>query len=118
MNVTYKGHRSNSGAPIVYRVEDDVDSMDSKEFKISPFYEWGYDGRGATQLAFDILYDYTKSVSLTAELYARFATEVIQKLDEDQWRLSSIELDPFLLSAKTSDTCSPSKVPTYEILLC
>ena len=105
MEVVYRGQRSNKGVAEVFRIEDDCDSMESKEFKPnhdycdkSPFFEWGYAGPGSIQLAHNILYDYSRDEALADNLHIRFAAEVICNLDENRWRLTQREIAPFILS--------------------
>jgi hypothetical protein len=107
VSIVYRGQRTKDGIPKVFRIEEHADEMNSEDFlpensdkNLSFFYEWGYAGPGSTQLAFDILYDYTKDPALTKSLYEKFAQEVICNLNENKWRLGHEEISPFILSIR------------------
>ena len=77
------------GAPLVPHYE-------VKQFTRRGF-EWTYEGASPQQLALAILFDHTGDNERAIALSAPFMKDVIANLDND-WRLSSDEVDAYLRS--------------------
>ena len=62
-------------------------------------FNWGYGGSGPSQLAFAILYHYTKDRDLVWRLHHNFKNEYVAGW-EDEWQITSAEIQAFINNQK------------------
>ena len=56
-------------------------------------FEWGYEGSGPAQLSFALLYDVTKDENFSFENYQNYKRDVVSRLDNSDWMLSTKEVE-------------------------
>ncbi len=93
---TYRGVRTESGT-IVSVTKENVTSKLDPRFDLrnhSPTgFEWGYGGSGPAQLALALLADRFNNDRIAQKFYLDFKFKIIGNLSEDQWILSSEDIE-------------------------
>ena len=65
-------------------------------------FEWGYGGSGPAQLALAILADHLGNDDEAVGLHQQFKWELVAKLPRLGWKLTSPEIEQWLLGLKSS----------------
>ncbi len=86
----YKGTRDVNGIRVTVDGQPLDPRTDLRDFHADTF-EWGYDGPGPRQLAFAILADFESS-EIAFQRYRDFSEDVIAKLSDSAWVLTSEDI--------------------------
>lgn len=114
MTHTYMGERDRQGTALVFR--DGLTFSPARSLKVrnhSPNgFEWGYGGSGPAQLALALLLDVAGNKETALDYYQQFKWEVVGKMPDRGWVISSREIEDWLIKAIDTDVVNLNGVPT------
>jgi len=93
--IKYEGCRTKAG-PVVTVDGEPLDPRHDLHNHSPDGFEWGYPGSGPAQLALAILADHLEDDEEAINLHQRFKWEVVTKLPERRWTLTSRDIDAAL----------------------